>query len=295
MQQASAPSHVTVSGPGGTVQARVDAWEFGRASLTRVRASGLRLVRTTKRIRTSPSPMLGINIQEVNTARLGQAEVQHTLVPGSLFWVDLNLPYDLYSCGATALQVPLDVLGLPAETIRRAIVRPEDSPLSPMVANHIAWMVGSADTLHADPATRELGDVCTELVRALIISITTGNGDGAALPAEVLLTEIRGYVRRHLTDPDLDPPRIARAHNISLRYLYKLCAQADFGLGQWIIGQRLHRARCELANPEHRHRPIAVIAQRWGFRDPSHFGRRFRAAYGMTPRQWRNSADSSEP
>ncbi|MFF2198440.1 AraC family transcriptional regulator, partial [Streptomyces sp. NPDC058157] len=32
------------------------------------------------------------------------------------------------------------------------------------------------------------------------------------------------------------------------------------------------------------------VAQRWGFVSPSHFSRAFRAAYGMTPREWQAAA-----
>lgn len=38
---------------------------------------------------------------------------------------------------------------------------------------------------------------------------------------------------------------------------------------------------------EHRHRPIATAARRWGFSDPTHFTRRFRAACAVTPGEWR--------
>src|SRR5205823_5058184 len=106
-------------------------------------------------------------------------------------------------------------------------------------------------------------------------------------PDTVLLTRVRRYVLEHLTDPDLSPARIAHAHHISVRYLYKLWGQGELSLEQWIIGQRLERARSELARPEIGYRSIATIARICGFRDPSHFTRRFRAAYGMAPSEWR--------
>jgi AraC-like DNA-binding protein len=108
-----------------------------------------------------------------------------------------------------------------------------------------------------------------------------------------LLTQIRAYVRQHLRQPDLRPATIATAHNISLRHLYRLCAQAEFGLEQWIISQRLEGAREELALPSSRHRSIAMIARRWGFSDPTHFSHRFRAAFGVSPRDWRQIASET--
>ncbi|MFQ6327482.1 helix-turn-helix domain-containing protein [Nocardia sp. CWNU-33] len=65
---------------------------------------------------------------------------------------------------------------------------------------------------------------------------------------------------------------------------------AEYSLEQWIISQRLDQVPAELARADSRHRSIAMVARRWGFRDPSHFARRFRAAFGMSPREWRRTA-----
>ena len=102
-----------------------------------------------------------------------------------------------------------------------------------------------------------------------------------------MLTRVRSYVRQHLTEPGLDAEQVAAAHAISVRQLYRLCAAEQFSLEQWVIAQRLEGARGELADPASDHRPIAVVARRWGFTDPSYFSRRFRRAFGVTPRDWR--------
>lgn len=51
--------------------------------------------------------------------------------------------------------------------------------------------------------------------------------------------------------------------------------------------RRLERARAELARGGARGLPLAAVAHRCGFPDPSVFGRLFRAAYGMTPSCYR--------
>jgi AraC-like DNA-binding protein len=77
---------------------------------------------------------------------------------------------------------------------------------------------------------------------------------------------------------------------VSVRQLYKACAGAGVRLEQWVIEQRLEAARAELAAPSGRWRSVAATARACGFADPSHFARRFRAAYGLTPRDWQRSA-----
>ena len=79
---------------------------------------------------------------------------------------------------------------------------------------------------------------------------------------------------------------------MSVRQLYKTCAAAGLSLEQWIIDQRLETARTVLASPAGRHRSIAATALACGFADPSHFSRRFRDAFGMSPRDWQQVARS---
>ncbi|WP_369265322.1 AraC family transcriptional regulator [Streptomyces sp. R35] len=53
-----------------------------------------------------------------------------------------------------------------------------------------------------------------------------------------------------------------------------------------MIEQRLEGARSTLASPVGRTRTIGSVARAWGFTDPSHFTRRFKEAYGVTPQEW---------
>ena len=91
-----------------------------------------------------------------------------------------------------------------------------------------------------------------------------------------------------LVNPAAEVGRIARAHNISLRQLYTLCRAADVRIAEWIFEQRLAGARLELQDPRLGSRTIELTARRWGFVDPTHFGRRFKAAYGVSPREFKH-------
>jgi AraC-like DNA-binding protein len=54
---------------------------------------------------------------------------------------------------------------------------------------------------------------------------------------------------------------------------------------QWIIEERLRGAHRSLSAPEQSTQTIALVAHKWGFKDPSHFSSRFRRAYGVSPRE----------
>ncbi|TCJ96436.1 helix-turn-helix domain-containing protein [Nocardia alba] len=293
MQEASAPCNVVHENLDGSAHARFAVWEFGDVNIFRADMSGIQLIRTPKQIRTSPSPLLAIAVHRRSAARYEQNGHQHELAVGDLHMMDLNAPYDFRWMGAggsTCLHVPLDQLDLPIERIRRAAPHLSRSPFYRLVAGHITEMTRQADRLSADPTARLTGSASVDLIRGLLLSTSEPEyRDGAVIPSQIMLAEIRGYVRRNLADPDLDAARIARALNISVRLLYKTCAAADYSLAQWIISQRLDRIRDDLTRPHLRHQSIAVIALRWGFRDPSHFARRFRATYGVTPREWRRT------
>ncbi|CAM4519554.1 helix-turn-helix domain-containing protein [Nocardia ninae] len=293
VQQLSAPAHLVHDPADGPVRAYFEAWEFGQVCLHRTRMSGFHLVRTPKQIRLSPSSLLSLAIQGDRSSCLTQADVQYETSPGDLFMVDLAVPYQLVWRGGTvtALVLQVDQLGLSPETVTAAPAHLRRSPIYPLFANHLALMGESADLLHDDTATKQLGDSCLEMIRTLLLSAAAlGNEDTTALPTDILLAQIRSFVRRRLSDPDLNAPTIARAHSISLRYLYQVWSGTGPSLEQWIIAERLDRVHSDLAREDTRHRSIAAIAYSHGFRHPSHFTRRFRIAYGITPTEWRRAA-----
>lgn len=294
IHEASVSSYVVHEDPHGDIHARMDVWEFGNTSIFRAEMSGIHLIRTPKQARRTPAPVLAIAVQESGNGRHDQHGNQRLIPPRELLITDLNSPYDFGWSGSGASQclyVPLDELALPHHVIQEAGAHPCSSPVYQLVASHIMAMTNDAPALSADSAARELGAASIELVRALLASAARDQRHARAAMAETLLTQVRTYIRRHLDDPNLGPDTIAAAHNISVRYLYRLCSNADFSLEQWIIGQRLEGARAELTDPHSRHRSVAVVGERWGFSSPAHFSRRFRATYGVSPRDWRRIAN----
>ncbi|GLH96779.1 helix-turn-helix domain-containing protein [Phytohabitans aurantiacus] len=290
MMYASAPCHVIHEHPDRPIHTRLEVRELGRANIFTTRSTGIRLLRTAKQARHDAAPVIALSVQQLADGRHEQLSRRQLVSPGELMAVDLSAPYDFAWSGdgaAGCVQIPFEQFGLPVDVIRRALGNLRASPLYDLVTDHVAYLARHADRLATDPGAPALATATVELARALLASAGYPDRRSPEVLAETLLSQVRAYVRQHLADPDLTPARIAAAHNISLRQLYKVCAAADLSLEQWIIGERLHGAREELSLPEHRQRPIAVIARRWGFRDPTHFARRFRAAYGLPPREWR--------
>jgi AraC-like DNA-binding protein len=212
------------------------------------------------------------------------------MTSGDLSFTEVSAPYEYRWSGrgvCRALRIPAGRLGLAADTVRRAVPVAHRSPLYDLVRTHVVQLTRDAEHLAREPLVHSLASATVDLTRALLASAA---GTDADVLGETLLTRVRAYVRQHLTEPDLDAERIARAHSISVRQLYRLCSAAGLSLEQEVISRRLEGARRELARADGGRRSIAVVARRWGFSDPSHFARRFRAGYGVSPREWRDLA-----
>ncbi|MFF5144753.1 helix-turn-helix domain-containing protein [Streptomyces sp. NPDC013157] len=87
----------------------------------------------------------------------------------------------------------------------------------------------------------------------------------------VLFLRISAFIVEHLGDPDLGPETIAAAHQISLRYLHRVCQQQATTPMAFIRQQRLDRCRRDLANAALSHLTIHAVATRWGY-PPSRTG-----------------------
>lgn len=98
------------------------------------------------------------------------------------------------------------------------------------------------------------------------------------------------YIDACLPDPTLCPGKAAAAHGISIRHLHRLFKQAGTSFGDYVRARRLERCRRDLADPRLHAIPVTEIAYAWGFSDSSHFSRSFRAAFGLTARQFRAAA-----
>ena len=62
-----------------------------------------------------------------------------------------------------------------------------------------------------------------------------------------------------------------------------------FDLEDAVLPEEKGTARSLLADPHHATLPVAEVAARCGFLDPSHFARRFRRQYGQSPLAFRAS------
>ncbi|MGW9205992.1 helix-turn-helix domain-containing protein [Embleya sp. NPDC055664] len=208
---------------------------------------------------------------------------------GTLLVVDGRCPSTFASVGACELALVAFARALltePDPAIRRATGRVLDAErgTAALVSSAVVSLcrTSGSDVVPLDRMSHHVADLVSTLIAELAENPRPARADE-------LMADIRWYVNCHLGDPELSPESIAAAHYVSVRYLHKLFEGEGVTLARWIQRRRLHECRRELGRTGRNSVKVATVAQRWGFANPAHFSRAFRAAFGVSPRDWRES------
>lgn len=216
-----------------------------------------------------------------------QAEVR----PGDLTLVDPGLPFQCLHDSSTVIQLAIPRQLLPVHQqgsdVLAGVWVPGGSGPGALLSSIVSQLPGHLDSLDAHEGFR-VGNAVVDLLSATL-SASNGGADGEPR-RQALVRRILAYIEDRLGDPDLSPASVAEAHHISVRYLHKLFAVQDTTVAGFIRNRRLERSRRDLLDPAQRSRPVSAIGARYGFTDPAHFSRVFRAAYGTPPGTYRRVA-----
>ncbi len=91
---------------------------------------------------------------------------------------------------------------------------------------------------------------------------------------------------------NLDPAQLAAAVGVSLRHLQTLFREQDRNIADWIWRRRLESAAQRLTDPGFSHLSVGELAYSCGFSTQSHFSRRFKESYGLSPSDYRRRPGS---
>jgi len=106
----------------------------------------------------------------------------------------------------------------------------------------------------------------------------------------VVLQRAKACVENNLGDPSFDPSRLAAAVGISVRRLQQLFQEKGIHVSDWIWRRRLEVSALRLADSGYAHLQLGTLAYGCGFGSQSHFSRRFKAHFGMTPNEYRHAS-----
>ena len=115
------------------------------------------------------------------------------------------------------------------------------------------------------------------------------NGFGAGSESmSVAFARARSIIQAALRNENLSPDGVAAEMKISRRSLNKIFESNGIGVMEFILLERLEHAARDLASHAHRGEGVSEIAFRWGFKNISHFSKRFHQHFGRAPSAARN-------
>jgi AraC family transcriptional activator of tynA and feaB len=156
-----------------------------------------------------------------------------------------------------------------------------------LAVDFVRSLVDRLDKLYALALPR----LASQVVDLMSLAIRSESGGGPLPTVRAnALRRVKAEIEKRLSDPGLNPAIAASEAGMSVRYANALLAEEGTSLERYIQTRRLDRCRRALEDPLQSHRMIGEIAYAWGFSDHSHFTRRFREAFGMTPSDCRMQA-----
>jgi AraC-like DNA-binding protein len=221
---------------------------------------------------------------------------QAVLRPGDFSLCDTTRPYDLIFDKSNRMFV----LGIPGAVLHRHLGSPESVVSICMQGNKgMSGLVSGL--LRSFWSDFRVQPDAMQAQRVLNVALDLMAGAYSTVPQATVVrsslaaahrARILSYIEAHLADPDLTPTAIARACRITTRYLHHLFSDEPETVARYILRRRLEECSKALNTTAQRGRTVTAIAFDHGFNSPTHFGRAFRARFGVTPREYRRCPEA---
>lgn len=271
-------------------QAELRVGAIGANYLAFFKTSDMAVSRTRRHIARGATDEVFVCRQFKGRLLLEQDGHQVDLEPGGVTLLDPAVPYQARFSGGSELlvvKVRRDALegrvGRTRELTSRALPATADAQL---VSAYLGLL-----PLHATDLSTAMGACIEPHILDLIALSFSRSRDGKAAQGSsaraLVRTRVRAAVEANLCDPSFGVAAAAQSAGVSVRYANAVLADDGISITQLIQTRRLERCRQALADPAQVHRKVSEIAYGWGFSDMTHFGRRFKATYGLLPSEFR--------
>jgi AraC-like DNA-binding protein len=263
--------------------ARALAHDLGPVRIRRIAAGPSRVVRTPRAIAKADPERLELTMMVRGLQERVQDGRSTTLGEGDITTTDTSRPFEVSSTTPFEMltfSVPKALLARDAERLLHATATPvcRESGVGAVLGPFLRSVGDGLRDGRVAESDTSLGDGIVDLARGLYADGLPRNSRRAAL-----LVRIQAWIDERLQDTTLSPATIAAEHFISVRHLHGLFASDGLTVSAWIRDRRLERCRRDLADPALAGETVASIAYGWGFRNPRHFSRVYRAAFGSAP------------
>jgi len=272
-------------------EARIEAGTLGDLGLVRFTNSAMTISHTARHASQVGSDDLFLCRQIGGALELEQEARDARLEAGDMTLLDPTLPYaGKFSSGSNLLVVKLPRRALAARVGRSRemlarVMKPEAAEISlassflNLLPAHLGKMSQTAEKIAMDQTL--------DLIALSLARMMHSCRPRVSSARSVVSSAVRAAIESRLHDPNLNAAAVAAAAGVSVRYANAVLADENSSVARLIQERRLARCRRALDDPLQTHRSVSEIAYTWGFSDMTHFGRCFRKAYGLSPREYR--------
>jgi AraC-like DNA-binding protein len=270
--------------------AQIEMSRFDDIALIRFENAPMTVARTPRQVANERTDEIFLCQQIAGRLDLRQEGREFALEPGHFALVDPILPYEgkFYSGSQLAVfkirRRALEArLGKTREMVALALkpVQAENALTSAFLAMLPTYAGEMSSTAQQMVRNQAIDLIAVSLAKA------TERQPRLSSPRKFILLSLQAAIDSRLAEPTLDAAEVAAAAGISVRYANYVLAELDTSVARLIQTKRLERCRKALRDPLQSNRTVREIACGWGFSDMTHFGRRFKGAYGMLPSEYR--------
>jgi AraC family transcriptional regulator, positive regulator of tynA and feaB len=251
-----------------------------------------RIERTQRDIRMDGIDHYSLLFQVAGSCRICQGDRVAKLTPGDVVLLDKAQPLiqaseDVSRCSASfkhwfALHLPRHRLISHLGNEPAGGIGGQGGPRTRRLLYDLALSAIEEEEATSPPAAEGYLQLAIyDLVGAMFVSEPWS----LARPSDKLFNRMRRVIGNNFTDPDFGPREVASEMGISPRYVHKLFAERGGACSEYIWSLRLdHAAQLLRRRPLLGTRqPLSMVAYACGFRDYTHFARKFRQRFGHAP------------
>jgi AraC-like DNA-binding protein len=216
------------------------------------------------------------------------------LVPGMAAICDTGRPYRLW----LAHNVRFVVLALPYRAVpgwdrlsQKVCGTPLADRTSLRAALAAVWVLLNEPCTSAS-AVDDADPILHAVQWMLSASLHQPAAAGKGAPSRLKLDLAHQYILSHIDGPALSPDELACALHMSRRKLYQIFKERQITPSRYIRDVRLIAVAQALRSTRNAHRGILELALDYGFNDSASFSRAFKAAFGLSPSEWRQRESS---
>lgn len=236
-----------------------------------------------------------VSMQRAGETRVSQ-DGRDAVVRGRAMWlIDSQRPFEVdlrTFCSSIVVRIPRARLEARIGSLAGLTARPVTpaSGIGALAMGFLELLPNEAERIDSVAGLK----VAEQMLDLLAMTFTADENRGIALSSAraTALLRLKATIERLLIEPGLKPDRVAAEAGISVRYANALLAEEHTSIERYIAERRLERCRHALEDTTQGHRAVSEIAFKWGFSDLSHFGRRFKARYGLTPTEYRRLCEA---